>query len=53
MLMSWRVDTVVFSKFFQALSVVPIGERENSQQIVLTSVFLEIMRPYLYEEPPS
>lgn len=29
MLMSWRVDTVVFSKFFQALSVFPIGEREQ------------------------
>lgn len=28
-------------------------EREYSRQIVLTTVFLEIMRPYLYEEPPS
>lgn len=28
-------------------------EREYSRQIVLTTVFLEIMRPYLYEEPTS
>lgn len=31
-LMSWRVDTVVFNKFFQALSVVPDWREKESER---------------------